>query len=62
METRQQAYQRALETNGVPANLAKQTAEIIDRDEVSQPNLGRTEQEQHLVRSAHAWMFAKPEE
>lgn len=62
METRQQAYQKALETNGVPANLAKETAEILDRDDASQPNLGRAEEQQHIVRSAHTWMFAKREE
>lgn len=54
-----QAYQSALESAGVPVNLAAQCAEIVERDDPYAPNLGRSEEDQHLISSASFWMKAK---
>jgi hypothetical protein len=54
-----QAYQQALENAGVPVNLATQCAEIVAKDDPSLPNLGRTEEDQHLINSSMEWMKAK---
>ncbi len=54
-----QAYESALINAGVPVNLASQCAEIVARDDASQPNLGRTEDDQHLIDSSMKWMKAK---
>jgi hypothetical protein len=59
MDEQQQAYQQALESAGVPFNLATQCAEIVAKDDPSQPNLGRTEVAQHLIDSSVKWMKAK---
>lgn len=52
-------YQKALESVGVPPKLAEQAAEIVAKDDPTKPDLGRTPEEMHLVRSAHLWMTAK---
>ncbi|MEW5859272.1 MAG: hypothetical protein AB1861_18120 [Cyanobacteriota bacterium] len=54
-----QAYQSALEGAGVPTNLASQCAQIAERDDPYAPNLGRSEEDQHLISSASEWMKAK---
>lgn len=59
MKDNKDAYQSALEGAGVPANLAAQCAEIVASDDPDEPNLGRTEQDQHLIDSAMTWMEAQ---
>jgi hypothetical protein len=59
MSEQQQGYQQTLESAGVPFNLAAQCAEILAKDDPSKPNLGRTEQDQHLINSSVKWMKAK---
>jgi hypothetical protein len=54
-----QAYQTQLEGAGVPVNLAVQCAEVIAKDDASKPDLGRTENDQHLIASAWEWLKAK---
>lgn len=54
-----QAAQKTLIDAGVPVNLATQCAEIIAKDDPSKPNLGRTEQDQHLISSSMEWLKAK---
>lgn len=54
-----QAAQKTLIDAGVPVNLAIQCAEIIAKDDPSKPNLGRTEQDQHLISSSMEWLKAK---
>lgn len=55
----QAAYESALANAGVPVNLASQCAEIVAKDNPSEPNLGRTEEDQHLIDSSMEWMKAK---
>lgn len=55
----QKAAQKALSDAGVPVNLATQCAEIVAKDDPSKPNLGRTQEEQHLINSSMTWMKAK---
>jgi hypothetical protein len=54
-----QAAQKGLIDAGVPINLAAQCAEIVAKDDPTQPNLGRTQEEQHLINSSMTWMKAK---
>jgi hypothetical protein len=54
-----QAAQKGLIDAGVPINLAAQCAEIVAKDDPAQPNLGRTQEEQHLINSSMTWMKAK---
>lgn len=54
-----QAYESALVNAGVPVNLASQCAEVVANDDASKPNLGRTEDDQHLIDSSMEWMKAK---
>ncbi len=54
-----QAAEKGLIDAGVPANLATQCAEIVAKDDPSKPNLGRTQEDQHLISSAREWMKAK---
>ncbi len=58
MDEVSQAYKLALESAGVPLNLATQCAEIVAKDNPSKPNLGRTEEDQHLIDSSMEWMKA----
>ncbi len=53
------AYQTALEGAGVPANLASQCAEVLVKDDPTQSDLGRSPEEQHLIKSSMTWMLAK---
>lgn len=53
------AYESALTGAGVPQTLATQCAEIVARDDASKPNLGRSEDDQHLIDSSMTWMQAK---
>lgn len=53
-----QAYQTALEGAGVPPNLASQCASILVKDDPTQSDLGRSQQDQHLINSSMAWMLA----
>ncbi len=54
-----QAYESALVNAGVPVNLATQCAEIVANDDPTKPNLGRTEDDQHLIDSSMTWMKVK---
>jgi hypothetical protein len=54
-----QSYQAQLEGAGVPVILAAQCAEVIAKDDAKKPDLGRTEQDQHLIDSSMEWMKAK---
>ncbi len=58
-ESLKEAAQKALSDVGVPVNLAAQCAEIIAKDDPEQPNLGRTESDQHLINSSMTWMKTK---
>ncbi len=49
---------QGLVESGVPENLARQVSEIAATDDYSAPNLGRTEEQQHLVQSAMTWLKA----
>jgi hypothetical protein len=55
----EEAAQKALSDAGVPVNLATQCAEIVAKDDPSKPNLGRTQEEQHLINSSMTWMKTK---
>lgn len=55
----QESYQWQLENAGIPSDLAAQVAEIFVKDDPKKPNLGRSQEEQHLIQSAHTWMQAK---
>jgi hypothetical protein len=59
MDDLKQECQRQLESVGVPPSLASQAAEVLVKDDPTKADLGRTEEELHIVRSAHAWMSAK---
>jgi hypothetical protein len=50
------AAEKSLIDAGVPVNLATQCAEIVAKDDPSKPNLGRTQDEQHLINSSLEWM------
>jgi hypothetical protein len=50
------AAEKGLIDAGVPVNLATQCAEIVAKDDPSKPNLGRTQEEQHLINSSMEWM------
>lgn len=54
-----EAAQKALTDAGVPVNLAAQCADIVAQDDASKPNLGRSEEDQHLIDSSMEWMKAK---
>lgn len=54
-----QEYQAQLQNAGVPVNLATQCAEVLANDDASKPDLGRTENDQHLIASAWEWLKAK---
>jgi len=54
-----QAAEKGLIDAGVPANLAAQCAEIVAKDDPAKENLGRTESDQHLIKSSMTWMKAK---
>lgn len=54
-----QSYQSQLENAGVPTNLASQCAEIVAKDDASKPDLGRTEEDQHLIASSMEWLKAQ---
>jgi hypothetical protein len=58
-ESLKQAAEKALKEIGVPVNLAAQCAEIVAKDDPDKPNLGRTQEEQHLINSSMQWMKAK---
>jgi hypothetical protein len=47
--TRKQAYQHALESSGIPPELATKAAEIINRDDPKKPDLGRSKEDQELI-------------
>lgn len=53
------AFQQALLGAGVPVNLAQQAAGIMAKDDPHAPHLGRSDEDMHIVRSAHTWMRAK---
>jgi hypothetical protein len=54
-----QSYQTQLEGAGVPVNLASQCAEVLASDDAAKPDLGRSENDQHLIASAWEWLKAK---
>jgi hypothetical protein len=54
-----EAAEKALTDAGVPVNLVAQCAEIVAKDDPSLPNLGRTEEDKHLITSSMEWMKAK---
>lgn len=53
-----QAYQSALLSAGVPAKLASECASVLVKDDPTQPDLGRSQQDQHLINSSMEWMLA----
>jgi hypothetical protein len=54
-----QSYEAQLQNAGVPINLAAQCAEVLATDDASKPNLGRSENDQHLIDSSMEWLKAK---
>ena len=62
MDDRKQAFQQALESVGVPVSLASIAAAIIVKDDPTKTDLGRTEEELHIVRSAYTWMVSKQQQ
>lgn len=58
-ESLKEAAQKALSDAGVPVNLAAQCAEIVAKDDPKKENLGRTQEEQHLINSSMTWMKTK---
>ncbi len=54
-----QAAEKGLIDAGVPINLASQCAEIVAKDDPAKENLGRTQEEQHLINSSMTWMQTK---
>ncbi len=55
------AAEKGLIDAGVPVNLAAQCAEIVAKNDPTKENLGRTQEEQHLINSSMKWMLAKRE-
>jgi hypothetical protein len=55
----QLAFQQALLNAGVPVNLAQLAATVMAKDDPHAPHLGRSDEDMHIVRSAHTWMRAK---
>lgn len=53
------AYQAALEGAGVPAKLASECASVLIKDDPTQSDLGRSQQDQHLINSSMTWMLAQ---
>lgn len=53
------AYESALTGAGVPQTLATQCAFIVAKDDPTKENLGRSEDDQHLIDSSMEWMKAK---
>jgi hypothetical protein len=47
--SRKQTYQQALESSGIPSEIASKAAEIINRDDPNKPNLGRSKEDQELI-------------
>jgi hypothetical protein len=47
--TRKKAYQQALESSGIPPEIASKVAEVINRDDPKKPDLGRSKDEQELI-------------
>ena len=47
--TRKQTYQQALEGAGIPSEIAKDVAEIVDKDDPQKPDLGRSKEDQELI-------------
>jgi hypothetical protein len=58
-ESLKQAAEKALRDAGVPVNLAVQCALIVAKDDPTKENLGRTQEEQHLINSSMQWIKAK---
>jgi hypothetical protein len=58
-ESLKQAAEKGLIDAGVPVNLATQCAEIVAKDDPTKDNLGRTQEEQHLINSSMEWMKSK---
>ncbi len=54
-----QAAEKGLIDAGVPINLASECAEIVAKDDPAKENLGRTQEEQHLINSSMTWMQTK---
>lgn len=49
MTNLRQTYQNSLERAGVPSALAQRCSYILVRDDASQPNLGRSEEDQATI-------------
>lgn len=47
--TRKKAYQQALESSGIPPEIASKVAKIVDRDDPQKPDLGRSKEDQELI-------------
>jgi hypothetical protein len=47
--TRKQSYQQALESSGIPSDIAAKVAEIINRDDPKKTDLGRSKEDQELI-------------
>ena len=57
--TMQKTFSKVLLANGVPTNIASSAAGILVKDDPSQPNLGRTEEDQKII--YQAWLhLSKP--
>ncbi|MEY3255647.1 MAG: hypothetical protein RLZZ29_778 [Cyanobacteriota bacterium] len=50
--SRKQAYQQALESSGIPSDIAAKVAKIVDRDDPNKPDLGRSKEDQELINNS----------
>jgi hypothetical protein len=54
-----EAAMSALIARGVPVGAAKRASLVVAKDDGSQPNLGRTEEDQKHIKDAMMWMNAE---
>jgi hypothetical protein len=56
-----ESYVKQMLDAGIPVTTAKDAAAVIANDQVGEPNLGRTEDDQRKVADAFTWYKAKNE-
>ncbi len=56
-----ESYFQQMTDKGIPVIAAKDAAFVIANDQIGEPNLGRTEEDQQKVADAFTWYKAKQE-
>ena len=56
-----ETYLQQMTDKGIPVTAAKDAAFLITNDQVGEPNLGRTQEDQQKVADAFTWYKAKQE-